>query len=63
MGTYILNKKQVINFKLNPNDYNVLIRITSPKTEFISFSIRNLAITNNFPKQSNIFKIMSELYN
>ena len=34
MGTYILNKKQVITFNLNPNDYNVLIRITSPKTEF-----------------------------
>jgi predicted protein tyrosine phosphatase len=34
MGTYILNKKQVIDFKLDPNNYNVLIRITSPKTEF-----------------------------
>ncbi len=34
MGIYILNKKKVINFNLNPNNYNVLIRITSPKTEF-----------------------------
>lgn len=34
MGTYILSKQQAINFKLNPSSYNVLIRITSPKTEF-----------------------------
>ena len=34
MATYILDKKQVIKFNLNPNEYNVLIRITSPKTDF-----------------------------
>jgi predicted protein tyrosine phosphatase len=34
MGTYILDKHKVVSFKLNPDDYNVLIRITNPKDNF-----------------------------
>ena len=30
MGTYILNKERVVDFKLDEKLYNVLIRITSP---------------------------------
>lgn len=33
MGTYILNKYTIVKFKLDPNAYNVLIRITSPFEE------------------------------
>ena len=35
MGTYILNKERVVDFKLDEKLYNVLIRITSPGTEFL----------------------------
>ena len=34
MGTYILNKDNVINFQINDTLYNVLIRVTSPGVEF-----------------------------
>ena len=34
MATYILNKKSVVNFSLDRNLYNVLIRVTSPGVEF-----------------------------
>ncbi|MBN2532331.1 MAG: hypothetical protein JXB88_05540 [Spirochaetales bacterium] len=34
MGTFILDKIKVITFKLNPDDYNVLIRVTNPKDTF-----------------------------
>lgn len=35
MATYILNKHQVVNFKLDSSRYNVLVRITSPEDEFL----------------------------
>ena len=35
MGTYILNKYQAAKFKLNPHEYNVIIRISSPLEPFI----------------------------
>lgn len=35
MSTYILNKYTITTFKLNPEDYNVLIRISSPFEEFL----------------------------
>ena len=34
MATYILNKKKVVDFNLDENLYNVLIRVTSPGVEF-----------------------------
>lgn len=35
MATYILNKYQAVKFKLDPKQYNVLIRVTSPGEEFL----------------------------
>lgn len=35
MGTYILDKNKVVTFKLDPDTYNVLIRITNPKDQFL----------------------------
>jgi predicted protein tyrosine phosphatase len=35
MGTYILDKKAVVNFNLKPDVYNVLIRIANPNTRFV----------------------------
>ncbi|MBN1523775.1 MAG: hypothetical protein JW904_04785 [Spirochaetales bacterium] len=34
MGTYILDKKKVLSFRLDPKEYNVLIRITNPTSAF-----------------------------
>ncbi|MCG8571591.1 MAG: hypothetical protein MJB14_15760 [Spirochaetes bacterium] len=34
MATYILNKYQAPKFKLNPSQYNILIRVTNPQEEF-----------------------------
>jgi predicted protein tyrosine phosphatase len=34
MGTFILDKKKVVNFKLDEKAYNVLIRITNPNMMF-----------------------------
>ncbi len=42
MGTYILDKDKVTNFKLDKNLYNVLIRITSPSVEFTNLKFRNI---------------------
>ncbi|MBN1696127.1 MAG: hypothetical protein JW881_01325 [Spirochaetales bacterium] len=36
MATYILNKQKAAVIKLNPQDYNVMIRITNPKDYFIT---------------------------
>jgi predicted protein tyrosine phosphatase len=35
MGTYILNKYLAAKFQIDPKQYNVLIRITSPSEEFL----------------------------
>ncbi|OHD12054.1 MAG: hypothetical protein A2Y34_13845 [Spirochaetes bacterium GWC1_27_15] len=35
MATYILNRFKAAKFQLNPHEYNVMIRITSPQEEFI----------------------------
>jgi predicted protein tyrosine phosphatase len=34
MGTYILDKKQAVAFSPDPSQYNVMIRITDPTSEF-----------------------------
>lgn len=36
MGTVILNKKKAVDFKPNPTQYNVLVRVTDPRSEFLS---------------------------
>ncbi|HEQ72487.1 MAG TPA: hypothetical protein ENN69_08360 [Spirochaetia bacterium] len=35
MGTYILDKEKAVLFRLDPAQYNVLIRVTDPKSRFI----------------------------
>lgn len=35
MGTYLLDKTKVISFMLNQKEYNVLIRVTNPKDNFV----------------------------
>ncbi|MBN2444014.1 MAG: hypothetical protein JXJ04_21810, partial [Spirochaetales bacterium] len=35
MGTFILDKKKVVSLKLPPEQYNVLIRVTNPRSSFL----------------------------
>ena len=42
MATYILNKKDATKIKLDPSDYNVMIRITNPKTDFLQLENENI---------------------
>lgn len=41
MGTYILNKERVTDFRLDEKLYNVLIRITSPGAEFTDLKYKH----------------------
>ena len=50
MATYILNKYNITKFRPNPNQYNVLIRITNPGEEFLPL------------EHTGIYKDVLELY-
>jgi|GEM_PF-3167752 len=42
MATYILNKYHAVKLDLNPNEYNVMIRVTSPGEEFLPLENKHI---------------------